>query len=194
MYRNVCGKVQPIPSNSNLFDQNFDLTNSTFQNEQNGTDTSSLIDFFETKKPLQDYPSIGTFVYVGVFFGVRLETLLLDQQYNNRYLRHIVGLKNGNQARIIDAQATCLKTYKFKDAARLGLLQGLTFDIVPVDLRKTVPPFGTRYHTGTSFDTSLNHEALRNDLISFQFGFGTNENIKYYIDRNTIKVRRSRSR
>ena len=122
MYRNVCGKVQPIPSNSNLFDQNFDLTNPTSQNGQNGTDSSSLIGPFETKKPLQGYPSIGTFVYVGVFFGVRLETLLLDQQYNNRCLRHIVGLENGNQAGIIDPQATCLKICNFKDAAWLGPL------------------------------------------------------------------------
>ena len=192
VYRNVCGKVNPQPTNLNLFDHNFHITDSLTQDELKDADTLSLIDTSSIQSNPLDYPALGTFVYIGVFLGVRLETMLLDQTYNTKSFRQVVGLKNGNEARIIDAQATSLRIYNFKDAARLGYFQGLSFDIVPADARRTAIPYGARYHTGTSFDTSLNHDALRNDLINFQFKFGTNNDVKYIIDRDTIKVRRSR--
>ena len=139
-YRTVCGKIQPVPSNFLLFYQKFDATHSTAPKY---TETSSLIDPFNVKDP---YPALGAFVCVGVFLGVRLDTMLLNQKHNNQFFRQIVGLKNSNEVKIIDAQASMVY-----NSQPLGYFQVLISDIIPVDFRKTAPPFGSRYHTGTSF-------------------------------------------
>ena len=124
---------------------------------------------------------------MGIFFGVRLETLLLNQTYNTIPFRQIVGLKNETEAKLVDSQATFVILYNAK--ALFGYLQELSFDLIPVDPKKTVKPLGTRYHTGTIFNTSIKSEVLRNDLINFQFKFGGKKDVKYLIDEKTIKFR-----
>ena len=178
-YCNVCGKIQPKPTTPNIFDTSSSSTYVVARSEQPNEKPLS----FEIKNP--GYPTPGAFAFVGIFFGVRLETLLLNQTYNTKSFRQIVGLKNENEAKSLDSQATFVRLYNAKTL--FGYLQELSFDLVPVDPKKTVKPLGTRYHTGTIFNTSIKSEVLRNDLINFQFKFGGKKNVKYLIDEKTIK-------
>ena len=179
----VCGKIQPKPTNPNIFDSYSGSTYYVAPSEQPGGKPLS----FEIKNPSSAYPTPGAFAFVGIFFGVRLETMLLDQTYDGKSFRQIVGLKNEKEAKIVDSQATFVRLYNAKTL--FGYLQELSFDLVPVDPKKTVKPLGTRYRTGTTFNTSIHLEALRNDLINFQFKFGGKKDVKYLIDKKTIKSR-----
>ena len=190
--RKVCGKVVPEPTDLQPFDdeQQISVDKLLARNERNDQEFEST--YSTQLAPQADYPKLGTIVYVAIFFGVRLENFLLNNMDDVKSFRFLVGLKNADEARIIDSKATSLKIYSYKDGARFGYFHQLTFDLIPINPAQTVQPYGKRYHIGVVYDPLKNPESLRRDLINFQFSFGDNGSVKYGIDRDTIKIKRSR--
>lgn len=127
-----------------------------------------------------------------ILFGIRLQDLLINQQYLWRKL----GFFTFDDIRASIAEPvsvpSVLSISDFHDACRLGLVREFSCILIPVDPAKFISPFHTKYNSTIPYDVAANVRKLRHDLYKSKFTLGENgETAEYKIMKGTIKEKKT---
>ena len=79
------------------------------------------------------------------------------------------------------------------DAQRIGVIEELTFSLIPIDPDQTLNPYNMRYNTGISYGTVIPRTIIVAMLQEAPFTFfSRNREVVYRVEANSIKEKRQK--
>lgn len=81
-----------------------------------------------------------------------------------------------------------------KNIQRLGLIDQLTFTIVPTNPDQTVGPYNQKYNTGILYSTNILRATIIDKLLNKKFKFRSrNNDVSYKVLPSSIKEKRKKN-
>ena len=153
--------------------------------------------YYYVRKKVYGYPAegqeISTRAYVYIFFGIRVQSLFLSngdiyKSCNFFLQKEIEDLTPPDEATI-----SSLIISNTNDIQRLGLVNELSFSIVPVDPAKQLNPYNAHYNTSIPYSTELSYQTIVPILLNWRINFVYNDDtFVYKIEQNSIKEKRQK--
>jgi hypothetical protein len=128
-----------------------------------------------------------------VFFGIRLSNEFIQRgKFYSKLklftLDEIQKIKTKD-----DVPTSTFKISNQNDCARLGFITEWLITLVPVDEKKTINPYNSKYNTSIVSSTEVTPQNLKEILLSQRFPLGPEKNqVDYKILPNSIKSKRLR--